>query len=113
MRTIYDGSFGGASKRIQNQTIERTTAPPVLDCIQALHWLQAAQQKEAPSTGAAGPQGWCWPSPQDQWILLKADVAKAHRRIKVLSKDWKYQVAKLNNEWWVNRVGTYGMASAQ
>ena len=41
------------------------------------------------------------------------DVTKAHRRIKVLQKDWKYQVACIQNRWWVNRVGTYGMASAQ
>ena len=27
IRTIYDGSFGGANKRIQNNTTERTTAP--------------------------------------------------------------------------------------
>ena len=46
-------------------------------------------------------------------IILKADVTKAHRRIKVLQKDWKYQVACIQNRWWVNRVGTYGMASAQ
>ena len=47
------------------------------------------------------------------FIILKADVIKAHRRIKVLPKDWKYQVACIQNRWWVNRVGTYGMASAQ
>ena len=35
-------------------------------------------------------------------------------RIKVLQPDWKYQVAQLGPEaWWVNKVGTYGMASAQ
>ena len=43
----------------------------------------------------------------------QADVTKAHRRIKVLPKDWKYQVACIQDRWWVNRVGTYGMASAQ
>ena len=31
----------------------------------------------------------------------------------MLPKDWKYQVACIQNRWWVNRVGTYGMASAQ
>ena len=31
----------------------------------------------------------------------------------MLQKDWKYQVACIQNRWWVNRVGTYGMASAQ
>ena len=38
---------------------------------------------------------------------------KAHRRVKVLRKDWRFQVASLGEEWWVNKVGTYGMASAQ
>ena len=36
-----------------------------------------------------------------------------HQGMKVLPKDWKYQVACIQNWWWVNRVGTYGMASAQ
>eukprot|EP00435_Cladocopium_sp_Y103_P059258 s965_g21.t1 len=53
------------------------------------------------------------PPPGQQWILLKADVTKAHRRIKILPKDWRYQVAELQQEWWINKVGTYGMASAQ
>ena len=28
-------------------------------------------------------------------------------------RDWKYQIAHIGDEWWVNMVGTYGMASAQ
>ena len=27
--------------------------------------------------------------------------------------DWRFQVAELDGTWWVNHVGTYGMASAQ
>ena len=46
-------------------------------------------------------------------MLLKADVTKAHRRVKILPPEWRYQVAKLEDEWWINKVGTYGMASAQ
>lgn len=46
-------------------------------------------------------------------MLLKADVAKAHHRVKVLPKDWRFQVAQINDQWWINKVGTYGMASAQ
>lgn len=46
-------------------------------------------------------------------MLLKADVTKAHRRIKVLAKDWRFQVAQIQGQWWINKVGTYGMASAQ
>ena len=54
------------------------------------------------------------PTKDQAWTLLKADITKAHRRIKVLKPDWKYQVAQLGPEaWWVNKVGTYGMASAQ
>ena len=56
---------------------------------------------------------WQPPTQGETFIILKADVTKAHRRIKVLQKDWKYQVACIQNRWWVNRVGTYGMASAQ
>ena len=59
------------------------------------------------------PLTWQPPTQGETFIILKADVTKAHRRIKVLQKDWKYQVACIQNRWWVNRVGTYGMASAQ
>ena len=40
-------------------------------------------------------------------------MTKAHRQIKVLPQDWRFQVAQLEDEWWVNKVGTYGMARAQ
>ena len=66
-----------------------------------------------------GPQAWgllrvwAWPTPTTQWSILKADVTKAHRRIKIHQEDWKFQVAHIGDEWWVNKVGTYGMASAQ
>eukprot|EP00435_Cladocopium_sp_Y103_P069283 s192_g33.t1 len=56
---------------------------------------------------------WHRPCPDQNWVLLKADVTKAHRRIKILPKDWRFQVAELQQEWWINKVGTYGMASAQ
>ena len=60
---------------------------------------------------------WCAmvlaPPSHPQRVLLKADVTKAHRRVKVLPNDWRFQVAELEGEWWVNKVGTYGMASAQ
>ena len=132
IRTIYDGSVGGANGHIQKNTMERTTAPTVLDCIQAIHWLHSAQTLG--TTGAPGPDepgdggppcwvqkgtepqlasDWRWPSQSDRWVLLKADVTKAHRRVKILPLDWRYQVAELNKSWWINKVGTYGMASAQ
>ena len=57
---------------------------------------------------------WQTPPLNQAWPLLKADITKAHRRIKVLKSDWRYQVAQLGpKSWWVNKVGTYGMASAQ
>ena len=31
--------------------------------------------------------GWQWPEPGTRWVLLKADVTKAHRRVKVLRRD--------------------------
>ncbi|CAE7696193.1 unnamed protein product [Symbiodinium microadriaticum] len=63
------------------------------------------------SVGSGRP--WQFPDPTEEWVLVKADVTKAHRRIKVLLQEWRYQVAQLGDEWWVNTVGTYGVASAQ
>ena len=77
IRTIYDGSVGGANDTIRNQTVERTTAPTVLDGVQALYWLHAAAAEGPPSQGAPGPErGVVKPPP---WGL--ADVTKAHRRV--------------------------------
>ena len=57
--------------------------------------------------------GWVPPSKHTTWAILKADVSKAHRRIKVTREGWHFQVAQLEGEWWINKVGTYSMASAQ
>ena len=111
IRTIYDGSWGGANAHIQANTEERTTAPTVMDCLHGIHWLQASQKE--PGHKKLPYAHWDWPKQDDQWMLLKADVTKAHRRVKILSPEWRYQVAKLEDEWWINKVGTYGMASAQ
>ena len=121
IRTIYDGSWGGANAHIQNNTAEKTTAPTVGDCVHAIHWIKAVGGGP-PSTGALGPEAgaspiprssWRWPAEDPHLCILKADVTKAHRRIKVLPSEWKYQVAQLRGKWWINKVGTYGMASAQ
>ena len=53
------------------------------------------------------------PEPATERHTPKADVTKAHRRVKIHSRDWRFQVAQIGDEWWVNKVGTYGMASAQ
>ena len=126
IRTIYDGSFGGANAHIQQNSTEKTTAPTVMDCVHGIHWLRAASEA---STSGNAPQGqgatadgvdpmskgsvWHWPNKDSTFLLLKADVSRAHRRIKILRSGWKYQVAQIDQQWWVNKVGTYGVASAQ
>ena len=129
IRTIYDGSFGGANSHIQQNTSEKTTAPTVMDCMHGIHWINAAasvspgdhtavsQGERATASGVdSSSQGggtWSWPGPDTTLLILKADVSKAHRRIKILPPGWKYQVAQIDQQWWVNKVGTYGVASAQ
>ena len=89
--TIHDGSWGGANAHTQANCEERTTAPTVMDCLHGIHWLQAAQ---AESSRSKLPYAhWNWPSKNEEWLLLKADVTKAHRRIKILPEEWKYQIA--------------------
>ena len=94
-----------------------------------IHWLQAAApQPSEPSlptpleegatasgvdSSLKGEGTWLWPRPGTTSLLLKADVSKAHRRIKILPAGWQYQVAQIDQQWWVNKVGTYGVASAQ
>ena len=126
IRTIYDGSFGGANAHIQQNSTEKTTAPTVMDCVHGIHWLRAAREvstaESTPQEQGATADGvdpmakgsvWHWPDKDSTFLLLKADVSKAHRRIKILRSGWKYQVAQIDQQWWVNKVGTYGVASAQ
>ena len=124
IRTIYDGSIGGQNAKIQQHTKEKTTLPTVADCVQALHWCSAKahtaavgaegrRTNRAPAAvGADQELKWCPPKPGEQWVILKTDASKVHRRIKVLQPDWRYQVAINKGKFWVNKVGTYGMASA-
>ena len=72
MGTIFDGSWGGANTHIQENTTERTTAPIVMDCVQALHWLHAIQP--GPSTPAGCGEeglgdGWTPPTKDQAWTL--------------------------------------------
>ena len=129
IRATYDGSFGGANSHIQQNTSEKTTAPTVMDCMHGIHWIHAsssvspAEHSDASLGERATASGvdsvpqrestWTWPGPGTTLLLLKADVSKAHRRIKILPSGWKYQVAQIDQQWWVNKVGTYGVASAQ
>ena len=113
IRTIYDGSWGQANSHIQQNTVEKTTAPTIMDCVQAIHWLNTTKEKSTGAVASGTDLGWHPSHKQTTWTILKADVSKAHRRIKVQSSEWRYQVAQLDGEWWINKVGTYGMASAQ
>ena len=47
-------------------------------------------------------------------FALKADVSKAHRRVRVQRRDWGAQACRLDreDEVWLNTVGTFGLASA-
>ncbi|CAE8588429.1 unnamed protein product, partial [Polarella glacialis] len=87
LRTIFDGAAPGVNDHIRKNTKEKTTCP-----------------------GATGPET-AWE--EEEWVLLKADVTKAHRRVKISRKGWKYQIAIVKGKYWVNKVGTYGVVSAQ
>ena len=76
-------------------------------------WDASVDLRHSVYRDVASNPSWTPPSPEESWVLLKTDMSKAHRLIKVAQKDWKFQVASINGQWWVNKVGTYGMASAQ
>ena len=63
IRTIYDGSWGGANAHIQAHTEERTTAPTVMDCLHGIHWLQASQKE--PGHKKLPYAHWDWPKQDD------------------------------------------------
>ena len=105
VRTIFDGTVIFVNEWIRRLCREKTTAPTLADALQALHWLTSFGQGALANSSDK-------PLPQ-RYVLLKADVSKAHRRVKIQRKDWKYQIAKINGKYWVNKVGTYGVASAQ
>ena len=115
IRIIYDGSFGGANAHIQQNSTEKTTAPTVMDCVHGTSGI--APQGQGATADGVDPMSkgsvWHWPNKDSTFLLLKADVSKAHRRIKILRSGWKYQVAQIDQQWWVNKVGAYGVASAQ
>ena len=93
IRTIRDATATGVNDRIRNNQKEKTTAPTVVD------FLHTRAVDKFTGRGRVK--------------LLKADVSKAHRRIKIRKQDWKYITAKVGDDIYVNKVGTYGVASAQ
>ena len=114
IRPIYDATASGTNDWIKANTLERTTAPSLADTAHALRW-------------AYNNKNWCTkdmlrdikdatghkPSKNPTYSILKSDVSKAHRCCRIKRKDWKYQVAKIGEDLWINKVGTYGVASAQ
>ena len=46
-------------------------------------------------------------------FAIAGDVSKAHRRIKVLQRDWGFQACRIQpGRIWLNCVGTHGIAPA-
>ena len=90
LRTIHDATVNMVNEWIQKHLQEKTTAPSLHDLLTALHILDDTNV-----------------------ILFKLDITKAHRRIKVRRSDWRYITAKVGNQIWVNKCGTYGVSSAQ
>ena len=74
VRTIYDGSVGGQNALIQAHTKEKTTMPTAADCMQAIHWCQAAVRARVDSVAMCADtnSGWIWPDSSDTWVLLKS-----------------------------------------
>ena len=92
VRTIHDGTVNNVNPWIQHHMHQKTTVPLPTDL---LYTLALAAQDGIKLT------------------TLKTDVSKAHRRVKLLRKDWKYTAAEIEGDIYVNKCGTYGVASAQ
>ena len=90
LRTIHDGTVNHVNPWIKRNQHQRTTAPTLADLMLTLCLTDGRPRR-----------------------LIKLDASKAHRRIKILPKDWRYMTAKTSRGVWVNKVGTYGVASAQ
>jgi hypothetical protein len=135
VRTIHDGTVVGVNPAIQAHTPQKTLVPHIPDLMHALavmeheHELDGAPRPSDPpiwpasaarSGGAPGVRRTATAAPltpplpdMQTTTLLKLDVTKAHRRIKILPKDWRYITARLGDEVFINTVGTFGVASAQ
>ena len=58
IRTIYDGSWGHANSQ------EKTTAHTVMDCVQAIHWLNTTREKSTGTVASGTDLGWHPPRKQ-------------------------------------------------
>ena len=90
LRTIHDGTVNKVNPWIKKNQRQRTTAPTLADLMTSLGLTRRVKRR-----------------------LIKLDASKAHRRIKILRKDWRYMTARTSSGVWINKVGTYGVASAQ
>ncbi|CAE8590741.1 unnamed protein product [Polarella glacialis] len=93
LRTIHDATVNKVNLWIRRHQPERTTAPGLFDLLYAIHYLHHMDTT--------------------RYTILKTDVTKAHRRMLIKQQDWKYMVAMIKVKYWINKVGTYGVASAQ
>lgn len=59
----------------------------------------------------AAARGVCRSHGQRRYGYVKFDYSKAHNRIKVASKDWKYQCVTWRNSHYVQTVGCFGTSS--
>ena len=124
IRPIFDASVTKVNGLIQLNTPERTTAPGLADGAHGAKWShrnigwQYSQlgclRKLLPTTTKISRKQNSKPPHHKQILtVLKSDVSKAHRRCMIRKKDWRYQVATIGKNYWINKVGTYGVASAQ
>ena len=102
IRTIFDATISEVNNWIRKHLLHKTTAPTLHDLMWARMRLRQSIKHQADRR-----------LPGRRFTLFKSDVSKAHRRVKVRKADWKYMVAHVLGEYWVNQVGTYGVASAQ
>jgi hypothetical protein len=117
IRTVHDGTVVKVNPWIRRNTLCKTTSPGLHDLlwarIRALQFLRTRKsRKKITVTRPAATHG-ADTGKKIKVTYFKADVTKAHRRIKVRKRDWKYQAASIKNQIWLNLVGTYGIASAQ
>ena len=126
IRPIFDASVTNVNPKIQRNTLERTTAPGLADGAHAARWCHRNIGWQYDKLGCLRKfttgKKMSYKTTRKPWqiehhaellTVLKSDVSKAHRRCMIRQKDWRYQVATIGKEYWINKVGTYGVASAQ
>eukprot|EP00971_Amphidinium_carterae_P314112 6243519-Amphidinium_carterae.1 len=91
-RPIFDATITLVNEKIRANTPEKTEAPSVADVRHAM-----ALERSQGSTLSG----------------LKLDVSAAHRRIRIRREDWRFLTTKCKDQWFVNLVGTFRVASMQ